>query len=105
MSGPHFRCELFTYSKYSILFECLHSHLPVYLSWAPCGYFGTKYILFLTEHGEEDKILAEGIGHFLEDLNLDPASLKVLIIAWKFRAATQCEFTRKEFTDGMIEIK
>ncbi|XP_031567726.1 DCN1-like protein 2 [Actinia tenebrosa] len=56
------------------------------------------------EHGEEDKILAEGIGHFLEDLNLDPASLKVLIIAWKFRAATQCEFTRKEFTEGMTEL-
>lgn len=51
-----------------------------------------------------DKIMADGIGRFCEDLNLDPASLKVLIIAWKFKAATQCEFTKKEFSDGMAEL-
>ncbi|XP_032218578.1 DCN1-like protein 1 [Nematostella vectensis] len=56
------------------------------------------------EPDEDDKILAEGISHFCQDLSLDPASLKVLIIAWKFRAATQCEFSRKEFTDGMTEL-
>ncbi|PSN39809.1 DCN1-like protein 1 [Blattella germanica] len=28
----------------------------------------------------------------------------VLIIAWKFRAATQCEFTRDEFMAGMTEM-
>ena len=49
-------------------------------------------------------MMAEGIGKFCEDLNVDPASLKVLIIAWKFKAATQCEFTRKEFADGMVEL-
>ncbi|KAK3747494.1 hypothetical protein QZH41_011368, partial [Actinostola sp. cb2023] len=62
------------------------------------------YIFPSTDPGEEEKILAEGVGHFLEDLNLDPASLKVLVIAWKFKAATQCEFTRKEFIDGMTEL-
>lgn len=56
------------------------------------------------EPGDEDKMMAEGIGKFCEDLNVDPASLKVLIIAWKFKAATQCEFTRKEFADGMVEL-
>lgn len=54
--------------------------------------------------GDDDKIMAEGIGRFCEDLKLDPASLKVLVIAWKFKAATQCEFSRKEFTDGMVEL-
>jgi DCN1-like protein 1/2 len=48
--------------------------------------------------------MAEGVGRFCEDLNLDPISVKVLLIAWKFKAATQCEFSRKEFTDGMTEI-
>ena len=48
--------------------------------------------------------MAEGIGRFCEDLKLDPASFKVLVIAWKFKAATQCEFSRKEFTDGMVEL-
>lgn len=56
------------------------------------------------EPGDEDKIMAEGIGRFCEDLNLDPTSIKVLLIAWKFKAATQCEFSRKEFTDGMTEL-
>ncbi|CAB4037200.1 DCN1 1, partial [Paramuricea clavata] len=56
------------------------------------------------EPGDEDKIMAEGVGRFCEDLNLDPISIKVLLIAWKFKAATQCEFSRKEFTDGMTEI-
>lgn len=48
--------------------------------------------------------MAEGVGRFCEDLNLDPTSIKVLLIAWKFKAATQCEFSRKEFIDGMTEI-
>ena len=48
--------------------------------------------------------MAEGVGRFCEDLNLDPASIKVLLIAWKFKAATQCEFSKKEFIDGMTEI-
>uniref|UniRef100_A0A8C9GPX3 DCN1-like protein n=1 Tax=Piliocolobus tephrosceles TaxID=591936 RepID=A0A8C9GPX3_9PRIM len=32
------------------------------------------------------------------------ASISVLIIAWKFRAATQCEFSKQEFMDGMAEL-
>lgn len=65
-----------------------------------------KVLFFIiADHEDGDKISAEGIGHFLDDLHLDPANLKVLIIAWKFKAATQCEFTRKEFMDGMTELK
>ncbi|XP_062521582.1 DCN1-like protein 1 isoform X2 [Corticium candelabrum] len=56
------------------------------------------------DSSEEDKILAEGVGRFCEDLRLDPTSKTVLIIAWRFRAATQCEFTRKEFVDGMSDL-
>ncbi|XP_064614787.1 DCN1-like protein 1 [Liolophura sinensis] len=53
---------------------------------------------------EEDKITAEGVARFLEDLSLSPDSRTVLIIAWKFKAATQCEFTREEFVQGMMEL-
>lgn len=68
-------------------------------------YTPTSYILPLSlDPSDDDKIMAEGIGRFCEDLRLDPTSLKVLIIAWKFRAATQCEFTRKEFIDGMVDL-
>ncbi|XP_008051019.1 DCN1-like protein 2 [Carlito syrichta] len=53
---------------------------------------------------DENKIGIDGIQRFCDDLSLDPASMSVLVIAWKFRAATQCEFSRKEFVDGMTEL-
>ncbi len=53
---------------------------------------------------EEDKMLAEGVSRFCEDANLDPTGLTVLIVAWKFKAATQCEFSRKEFVEGMTDL-
>ncbi|KAK7162332.1 hypothetical protein R3I94_004861 [Phoxinus phoxinus] len=53
---------------------------------------------------DENKIGLEGIQQFCDDLVLDPASVGVLIVAWKFRAATQCEFSREEFLDGMSDL-
>ena len=53
---------------------------------------------------DEDKMLATGISRFCEDIGLDPTSSTVLILAWKFKAATQCEFTRAEFVGGMTEL-
>ncbi|XP_041699873.1 DCN1-like protein 1 [Coregonus clupeaformis] len=52
---------------------------------------------------DENKIGIDGIQQFCNDLTLDPASIRVLVLAWKFRAATQCEFS-KEFLDGMSEL-
>ena len=53
---------------------------------------------------EGDKIGRAGVIRFLRDLNLDPSSRLVLLIAWKFKAAAQCEFTRSEFIVGMTEL-
>ena len=53
---------------------------------------------------DDDKIGIDGIQQFCDDLTLDPASMSILVVAWKFRAATQCEFSRKEFLDGMAEL-
>ena len=53
---------------------------------------------------EAEKITPEGMVKFLEDLQLNPESRVVLILAWKFKAATQCEFTREEFVDGMTQL-
>uniref|UniRef100_A0A665TPH6 DCN1-like protein n=2 Tax=Echeneis naucrates TaxID=173247 RepID=A0A665TPH6_ECHNA len=52
---------------------------------------------------DDNKIGIDGIQQFCDDLGLDPASISVLLIAWKFRAATQCEFSKQEFMDGMAE--
>lgn len=53
---------------------------------------------------DENKIGIDGIQQFCDDLSLDPTSITVLVVAWKFRAATQCEFSKKEFLDGMTEL-
>lgn len=69
-----------------------------------------KYLFFLIltfmskDPQDENKIGIDGIQQFCDDLALDPASITVLIIAWKFRAATQCEFSKVEFMDGMTEL-
>lgn len=59
----------------------------------------------VTDSVQEDKMLAEGVARFLEDLNMDPTSRAVLVLAWKFKAETQCEFKRSEFVDGMATLK
>lgn len=62
------------------------------------------YLVSLLDPQDENKIGIDGIQQFCDDLTLDPASISVLIIAWKFRAATQCEFLKMEFMDGMTEL-
>ncbi|KAL7054246.1 hypothetical protein AAHC03_019463 [Spirometra sp. Aus1] len=52
-----------------------------------------------------DRILATGMERFIvNDLRLDPASRTVLVLAWKFGARTQGEFTREEFFNGMRDL-
>lgn len=50
------------------------------------------------------KINSEGVIRLLDDLELSPDSKLVLIIAWKFHAEVQCEFTREEFVNGLFEL-
>ena len=35
----------------------------------------------------------------------NPTSIKVLLLAWKFKAAVQCEFSKSEFVTGMTELR
>lgn len=67
-------------------------------------YLLSFFFLPSTDPQDENKIGIDGIQQFCDDLSLDPASITVLVVAWKFRAATQCEFTKKEFLDGMTEL-
>lgn len=50
------------------------------------------FLIYKDEH--EDAILEEGMEQFCEDLHVDPAEFRVLVLAWKFQAATMCKFTR-----------
>jgi len=60
--------------------------------------------MYAADPHEDDKITAEGMMRFLDDLSLNPESRTVLILAWKFGAATQCVFTKEEFLNGLTEL-
>ena len=62
------------------------------------------YLFRYKDDSEPEKIGMEGVVKFLEDLQLDPRSRTVLIIAWKFKAQQQCEFSKDEFFSGMMEL-
>jgi len=51
-----------------------------------------------------DCMQANEIINFCEDISLDPTSLPLLVMAWKFKCKKQCVFTRQEFVDGMYEL-
>jgi len=61
-------------------------------------------VMTVSDPHEENKMTVDGVMKFLEDLSLSPESRTVLIIAWRFKAATQCEFSREEFINGMVEL-
>lgn len=52
----------------------------------------------------QDKIMVDGVEKLLADLELEADSILVLILAWKCRASTQCEFTREEFYRCLTEL-
>lgn len=54
---------------------------------------------------ETNKITAEGMAKLINDLSLRPDDRLVLILAWKFNAQTQCEFTKEEFYTGMTLLR
>ncbi|XP_050098553.1 DCN1-like protein 1 [Anopheles aquasalis] len=53
---------------------------------------------------DPNKINSDGVERFLEDLHLSPESKLVLIIAWRFKAEAQCEFSRLEFLNGFYDL-
>ena len=62
--------------------------------------------LFSTYQDPNDlnKITMEGVVRMLNDLQLPPDSILVLIMAWKFQASAQCEFSYNEFMTGMTNL-
>jgi len=57
------------------------------------------------EPNDPKKIGIDGIERLCQDLELDPTSIRVLILAWKLKAATQCEFSNKEFCEGLERLR
>ena len=52
----------------------------------------------------EDKMTQDGVCKFLQDLHFKLDDKIVLVLAWKFKAQVQGEFTKEEFYNAMIEL-
>lgn len=50
--------------------------------------------------GEGGRIGPNGMIKLLGDLKIQPENISALILAWKFGAEVQCEFSLKEFRHG-----
>jgi DCN1-like protein 1/2 len=64
-----------------------------------------KYANDPSDKVEGKRIGPNGMLRLLNDLGVDAASREVLILAWKLKAETQCEFSQKEFTEGMNALR
>lgn len=53
---------------------------------------------------DENIIMADGIGKLCEDLEVAPEDIVTLVISWHMNAATMCEFTKEEFTQGLVKL-
>ncbi len=54
--------------------------------------------------GGSDMIMADGVSRLCEDLRVDPGDVAVLVLAYHFKAASMCEFSKAEFTSGMAAL-
>lgn len=53
---------------------------------------------------DPNKINSDGVVKFLDDMYLSPENVMVLIIAWRFKAEAQCEFSKDEFVNGFSDL-
>ncbi|CAG0878883.1 unnamed protein product [Darwinula stevensoni] len=68
------------------------------------SFLGQQLTRLLSDPQEPEKITTDGVVRLLDDLGLNPESRLVLVLAWKLKAAAQCEFTKEEFCNGLTEI-
>lgn len=57
------------------------------------------------QDGDATRIGPHGMLRLLTDLGLNATDKAVLVLAWKLKAQTQCEFTWQEFSTGLTECR
>lgn len=61
--------------------------------------------LFLGYKDEDDDLIGvEGISQLCSDLGVEPDDIVVLVLSWRFNAQTMCEYSQKEFEEGMASL-
>ena len=48
--------------------------------------------------------MAEGVGSFCEDLEVDPSDIVMLVISWHMQARIMCEYSKDEFIGGLVDL-
>uniref|UniRef100_D1MPT4 Defective in cullin neddylation protein n=1 Tax=Galdieria sulphuraria TaxID=130081 RepID=D1MPT4_GALSU len=48
---------------------------------------------------------AEGLQRLFEDIQVDPSDVVTLVLAWKLKASSTCEFSEKEFVEGLANLQ
>jgi len=51
-----------------------------------------------------DVMMADGLVRFCEDLGVDPSDIVMLVISSYMGAVTMCEYTKQEFSTGMLKL-
>lgn len=52
-----------------------------------------------------DMIMADGISNLCNDLQVDPQDIVMLVLSWKLKAASICEFSKQEFIGGVQSLE
>ncbi|KAG2452598.1 hypothetical protein HYH02_002835 [Chlamydomonas schloesseri] len=52
----------------------------------------------------EDHIGVDGVQKFCEELEVDPTDIVVLVISQYMNAAVMCEYSKDEFTSGLVKL-
>mmetsp|Transcript_9905 Transcript_9905/g.10993 ORF Transcript_9905/g.10993 Transcript_9905/m.10993 type:complete len:257 (-) Transcript_9905:138-908(-) len=60
---------------------------------------------YCTEEEGEEYIGEEEMEKFFQDINVDPAEITSLILAWLFDAKTLGEFSKEEFVEGLKSLR
>ncbi|KAL4452395.1 hypothetical protein ABPG75_008057 [Micractinium tetrahymenae] len=61
--------------------------------------------LFLRyKEADEELVGVEGISQLCADLGVEPDDIVVLVLSWHFGAEAMCEYSRKEFEEGMAGL-
>lgn len=53
----------------------------------------------------ENFIQSDGVLRLCQDLKVQPDDFLVLLLAWKFRAAQMCRFSKEEFITGCLRVR
>merc|ERR1712054_48964 len=54
---------------------------------------------------DDDRILADGVSQFCDDLGVDPFDIVMLVISYQMKAEYMCEFTYDEFCNGFAAME